>query len=96
MAVDGKDSAERDQTRALKGLLPLERERTDRPLLTERLRSDEALSNRDDFLGLVSHDLRDLLGGIVMSASPLARAPDGDVGNQSTCRSIASSATPHA
>jgi len=46
------------------------------------LRSGEALSNRDDFLGLVSHDLRDLLGGIVMSASLLARAPDGDVGKQ--------------
>jgi signal transduction histidine kinase len=60
---------ERDETaRVLRGLLPLERERTDRYLFTERLRSDEALSNRDDFLGLVSHDLRDLLGGIVTSA----------------------------
>jgi len=62
-------------------LLPLEREKTDRYLLTERVRSDDALSNRDDFLGIVSHDLRNLLGGIVMSATRLAKgagaAPDG-------------------
>ena len=63
--------------------MPLERERTDRYLLTERIRSDEALSNRDDFLGIVGHDLRDLLGGIVMSASLLAiRAPDADIEKQ--------------
>jgi signal transduction histidine kinase len=68
---------------ALARLLPLEREKTDRFLLTERERSDEALSHRDDFLGIVSHDLRDLLGGIVMSAAVLAeRAPasEGDDG----------------
>ena len=82
-AADESLQRERDDTaRALRGLLPLERERTDRYLLTERLRSDEALSNRDDFLGIVSHDLRDLLGGIVMSASLLARAPDGDIKQQ--------------
>jgi len=76
-AADESLQRERDQAaRALRGLLPLERERTDRYLLTERMRSDEALSNRDDFLGMVSHDLRDLLGGIVMSASLLARAPE--------------------
>ena len=82
-AADESLQRERDETaRALRGLLPLERERTDRYLLTERMRSDEALSNRDDFLGIVSHDLRDLLGGIVMSASLLARAPDGDTKKQ--------------
>jgi signal transduction histidine kinase len=53
-------------------LLPLERHKTDRRLLTERARADEDLANRDDFLGMVSHDLRSLLGGIVMSASLLA------------------------
>lgn len=62
-------------------LLPLERESTDRHLLTERERSDESLSNRDDFLGIVSHDLRDLIGSIVMSASLLAaKAPANDEG----------------
>ena len=59
--------------RAFESLLPLERETTDRHLRTERVRSDDALSNRDDFLGMVTHDLRDLLGGIVLSAEVLAK-----------------------
>src|SRR6185436_3248684 len=75
---------ERDENaRVLSRLLPLEREKTDRFLLTERARSDVALSNRDDFLGLVSHDLRNLLGGIVIGAELLsARAPENEAGEQ--------------
>lgn len=70
-----------ETARALRALLPLERQKTDRHLLTERVRWDEALSNRDDFLGIVSHDLRGLLGGIVMSAGLLAaKAPDNSDG----------------
>lgn len=68
---------------ALSRLLPLEREKTDRYLLTERVRSDDALSHRDDFLSIVSHDLRNLLGGIVISAELLAkRALENDEGKQ--------------
>jgi signal transduction histidine kinase len=68
---------------ALAKLLPLEREKTDRYLLTERARSDDALSNRDDFLGIVTHDLRDLLGGIVTSSALLStRAAEDDPGRQ--------------
>lgn len=75
---------ERDENaRVLSRLLPLEREKTDRFLLTERARSDVALSNRDNFLGLVSHDLRNLLGGIVISAELLSvRAPENEEGTQ--------------
>jgi signal transduction histidine kinase len=75
---------ERDESaRVLSRLLPLEREKTDRFLLTERARSDVALANRDNFLGLVSHDLRNLLGGIVLGAELLsARAPDDEDGAQ--------------
>lgn len=62
-----------ESARALSSLLPLEREQTDRYLLTERVRSDDVLSHRDDFLGIVSHDLRSLLGGIVMNADLLAQ-----------------------
>jgi signal transduction histidine kinase len=70
-----------ENARTLAGLLPLERDKTDRYLLTERARSDDALLQRDDFLGIVSHDLRNLLGGIVMSASILSqRAVDVDGG----------------
>ena len=58
-----------DGGHALADLLALERERTDRDLLTERARSDEEIANRDDFLAIVSHDLRNLLGGIVLSSS---------------------------
>jgi signal transduction histidine kinase len=67
----------REEARALARLLPLERDKTDRYLLTERARSDDALANRDDFLGIVSHDLRDLLGGIVTSAELIAKSAGG-------------------
>ena len=63
-----------EQALAFSKLLPLEREKTDRDLLTERTRSDDALANRDDFLGMVTHDLRDMLGGIVLSTQLLSGA----------------------
>jgi signal transduction histidine kinase len=70
-----------EYARTLKRFLPLERESTDRYLLTERIRSDDAVANRDDFLAIVTHDLRDLIGGIVMSATVLAkRAPQNEDG----------------
>ncbi len=76
---------ERAESAALLGtLLPLEREKTDRYLLTERGRSDDALSHRDDFLGIVSHDLRNLLGGIVLTATRLAKRAAGDADKQDT------------
>ncbi|MFL6198811.1 MAG: ATP-binding protein [Thermoanaerobaculia bacterium] len=72
-----------ENARVLSRLLPLEREKTDRFLLTERARSDDALANRDNFLGLVSHDLRNLLGGIVLNAELLsARALENENGRQ--------------
>lgn len=65
----------------LVALLPLERVSTDRSLLTERLSSDAAVSHRDDFLGIVSHDLRDLLGGIVTTSAMMLRtAAEGSTG----------------
>jgi signal transduction histidine kinase len=72
--ADDSLTREREQNaRDLLALLPFERMATDRSLLTERIRSDDALTNRDDFLGMVSHDLRDLLGGIVTAAALLQR-----------------------
>ncbi|MBC7918766.1 MAG: HAMP domain-containing histidine kinase, partial [Rhodoferax sp.] len=62
-----------ESSRVLTRLLPLERDATDQYLLTERARSDDALATRDDFLGMVSHDLRDLLNGIVVSSQFLAQ-----------------------
>lgn len=82
--ADDRLRLEREESgKALAELLPLERERTDRDLLTERVRSDEALASRDDFLAIVSHDLRNLLGGIVCSSSALSmkatETPEGDL-----------------
>lgn len=76
-AADKSVRRERDaSSRILTRLLPLERDATDQYLLTERARSDDALSTRDDFLGMVSHDLRDLLNGIVLSSQFLAQKLD--------------------
>ncbi|MEO7795813.1 MAG: HAMP domain-containing sensor histidine kinase [Thermoanaerobaculia bacterium] len=70
-----------DLERTLGRLLPLERQRTDLDLLSERARSDEQLAHRDDFLGRVSHDLRNLLGGVVLDAVMLGKlAPDTEDG----------------
>jgi signal transduction histidine kinase len=84
---DGADETlrlEREEyARTLIRFLPLERESTDRYLLTERVRSDDALASRDDFLAIVAHDLRDLIGGVVMSAAVLSkRAPRNEDGTR--------------
>ena len=82
---DGADETlrlEREEyARTLFRFLPLERESTDRYLLTERNRSDDVLANRDDFLAIVAHDLRDLIGGVVMSAALVSKhAPQNEDG----------------
>jgi len=72
-------ASEREQQRlALAELLRFEREETDKDLLIERRGADAALVTRDDFLGMVSHDLRSLLGGIAVSTALLVKeaAPD--------------------
>jgi signal transduction histidine kinase len=71
------------RARALSSVLAHERERTDFDLLTERSRSDDALAHRDDFLGMVSHDLRNLLNGIVIRVGLLAlENPEGERGER--------------
>ena len=72
------DDSERRQV-ALASLLAVEREYTDLRLETERERADQALTSREDFMAMVSHDLRNLLGGIALSAELLkgiGKAPD--------------------
>lgn len=72
-AADEHLRIERERhARALSALLRLEREATDEGLLVERARADEVIATRDDFLGMVSHDLRDILGTIALGASMLA------------------------
>jgi signal transduction histidine kinase len=60
-------SDRQDQADALAALLVHERAVTDAYLVTERARSDDAVANRDDFLGMVAHDVRNLLNGVVLS-----------------------------
>lgn len=67
-----------DRTRALADLLRLEREHTDERLLIERARGDASLSVRDDFMGMVAHDLRTLLGGIALCAEVQIRSATAD------------------
>jgi signal transduction histidine kinase len=55
------------EAEALVELLVQERAATDADLLTERARSDAALAHRDDFLGIVAHDVRNLLNGVVLN-----------------------------
>jgi signal transduction histidine kinase len=73
-----------DHASSLRKFLPLERESTDRFLRSERMHSDDALLNRDDFLAIVTHDLRDLLGGIVMSASVISKSAAQNEAGRST------------
>lgn len=66
--------AERDErARALEELLRSERTETDDALEVERGQSDSSVASRDHFLGMVSHDLRNLLGGLALSASVISK-----------------------
>lgn len=72
LEADRHLSAEREAgRRALAALLALEREQTDDHLLLERHRADSVLGTRDDFLGMVSHDLRNMLGVMALTAVSL-------------------------
>ncbi|MBP9144755.1 MAG: HAMP domain-containing histidine kinase [Thermoanaerobaculia bacterium] len=83
-AADALIRTERDShERLLAALMPLERLRTDRDLLTERARTDARLAKRDDFLSMVSHDLRGLLCGVLLESNLLAdEATDTEEGHR--------------
>jgi signal transduction histidine kinase len=49
-------------------LLESERGETDKDLLSERALADDAVATRDEFLGVVSHDLRNLLNTMILGA----------------------------
>jgi signal transduction histidine kinase len=75
----GRARREREErARILAGLLAYERESTDRSLLLERFDADEIVAKRDDFLGMVSHDLRNELGGITLGVSRLIQTVSDD------------------
>jgi signal transduction histidine kinase len=55
-------------------LLAAERAETDEDLSRERERADVAVDTRDEFLGIVSHDLRNMLGAMVGYAALIVQA----------------------
>jgi signal transduction histidine kinase len=63
--------------------MAIEREETDWRLLLERARADHSVASRDDFLAMVSHDVRGLLAGLSMSARVLTKIPlEGEGGER--------------
>lgn len=72
-AADEAVSAERAEHNEL---LSAEREETDKDLDIERARSDAAVATRDEFLGIVSHDLRNMLSSMVMHASLISESKE--------------------
>jgi signal transduction histidine kinase len=66
--------------------LSIGREDTDNDLLRERERSDLDLARRDDFLGIVSHDLRSMLSSIVLSAGLICEESARGESSQATAR----------
>jgi signal transduction histidine kinase len=56
----------------------VERDETDKDLSRERARSDHAVATRDEFLGLVSHDLRNMLGSVIGFAALIAKEESAD------------------
>ncbi|MCY1046004.1 HAMP domain-containing sensor histidine kinase [Corallococcus sp. bb12-1] len=75
-----------ERMRALSALLHLERIETDTRLLGERAHADTGLATRDEFLGMVSHDLRTLLGGIALQSTLLKRHASDDEAGQRTAQ----------
>jgi signal transduction histidine kinase len=53
-------------------LLSIERDETDKDLRSERARSDHAVATREAFMGIVSHDLRNMLNTIMGFATLIA------------------------
>jgi signal transduction histidine kinase len=67
-----RDVERSEHLRVLASLLAEEREETDVSLVNERRHSDDAIQAREDFLAMVSHDLRSLLGAISLNAGMIA------------------------
>jgi signal transduction histidine kinase len=72
-----------NRKRYLADFLEIERDATDQDLVEERDHADRLIAARDEFLGTVSHDLRNLLSGFLVNAELVVLdAPDGESGDR--------------
>jgi signal transduction histidine kinase len=78
---DAADEVLRQERDEHVALLATERGETDRDLDEERERADDALATRDEFLAIVSHDLRNLLNTVLgfagLITQEVAQEPHG-------------------
>jgi signal transduction histidine kinase len=82
--ADERVAADREvHARALAEILRLERASTDEHLVIERRRSDDATATRDEFLAMVSHDLRAMLGGLALNTAVVVKGASSGSGNNS-------------
>lgn len=76
---DAADELLREERAEHVALLDAERSETDKDLVQERERADDALETRDEFLAIVSHDLRNLLNTMLgfagLISQEVAREP---------------------
>jgi signal transduction histidine kinase len=70
------DERLRHERAALAATVAKEREETDKDLSSERARADTDLATRDEFMGIVSHDLRNILHSIIGFAGLIAEAAE--------------------
>lgn len=73
--------------RVVAELLAHERRDTDSSLLLERADADTMLAKRDEFLGMVSHDLRNELSSITLNAGLILKNLVEDTGDRTVFRS---------
>jgi signal transduction histidine kinase len=79
--VDQATQHERtEKRRAFLEILEQERRETDAALAAERKTSDSQVTNRDELLAMISHDLRNLSSGITIKAQVLAKSIGVDEG----------------
>jgi len=90
-AADEITAREREErARLVAELFTSERDETDRSLLLERADADEIVVKRDEFLSMVSHDLRNELNAISLHVRQLTRHASGGAAGDRVSRSATS------
>lgn len=75
---EAADEVLREERAEHVAILAIERSETDKDLVQERERADDALASRDEFLAIVSHDLRNLLNTVLGFAGLITQEVERD------------------